>query len=512
MKAIKFGKLNLNKYKWVILSIFFFLLTAYLYHNKIFSLHFVDEEDNLVLGKFLLSGEKLYSDLFSHHQPLGYVLSAGLQLVTNPPNIYMLVKRHREFMIVFALVWNILLVIRFGNRLILPLAVYELTKFYLLGELFLAESLAVYPVLYITSLLFEKRPKIHKFETYITGLLIGLIGMLIAPLWPFLLGYLILLFMAKRPDIKAMGQMAFGALVWVLICLPFIDIYYYFHNVFYINFGYYIPLGGDEKQPWALIKSSYTPISAILNSTNLYQIGFVTKVVSIALLLVSVALIWSKNWRILITGFVLLTLANIRYVPPGQDYYRGFHMLIWYAELLLITIYFGFEIMMILKKKYIKYLVILSILVISGSAMFSAQSLFQKNDIEHDYYVNYSRQYTFGEAIKIMKNQQDSLFVIPDEWLLYWQGEVKHANKMVNFYPWMQRVPELNSIVVDSFKNNPPAFFYCDCSALQVIEYSKDYVQMVKDGKETSFWVLNAKMETLNEEQKRALRFHNFAI
>jgi hypothetical protein len=121
--------------------------------------------------------------------------------------------------------------------------------------------------------------------------------------------------------------------------------------------------------------------------------------------------------------------------------------------------------------------------------------------------------YAFGEAIKGMKNEGDTLFVVPDAWLLYYQGDIKNNNKMVNFYGWMSLVWELNDLVIVKFKNSPPTFFYCDCDEKYVYNYAgENYHQMIRDGSKTPLWVLNEKYNSLGDHQKDKLRFFHFEI
>lgn len=497
----------LFKNKWLLLGSLAIITIDYFYLNKIFSLHFVDEEDNFVLGHFLLQGQKLYSDLFSHHQPLGYIMSAALQLVVDPQNIEMLVSRHRQFMILYSVAWSLILIWRFRERIIPPLIVFEASKFFLLGSHFLSESLAVYPVLYLVLFLLESR-KPKTFEFFVSGLLISFSAFMLAPAWPMLAAYLILLIWIKRAGVKEFISIVAGGLIPLLISLPFLDVYYYFRNVFYINFKYYIPQSGEEGLPMALIKSFFSPLTALMTPSSLESSGTIQKIASLLLILSSVFLVKMKQYKALAIALILLTFSNIRYFSPGLEYFSGFHILSWYAILLVISFYFIPEI----TEKYKKlrtFLVALVVVVILIS-LYSSNQLFEKRDMQHDYYVNYSEFYAYGEAIKSMRDEDDTLFVIPDAWLLYFQGDVKNNNKMVNFYGWMQLVWELNDPVVEKFKSSPPEFFYCDCDPKLVEFYSGGYTQMVRDGAKTKLWVLNTKYNSLTEEQKNKLRFFNF--
>lgn len=510
MKPQTFEK-SFLKNKWLILGFLAVVIINFFYLDKVFSIHFVDEEGNLVLGHFLLQGQKLYSDLFSHHQPLAYILSAGFQLITQPDSIHQLIKRHRELMILYSVFWSGVLIWRFKEKIILPLIVYEISKFYLLGQLFLSESLAIYPIFYLTLFLFGKqKPKTREFA--IVGLLISFSALLLAPVWPFMALYSLFLYFLKKPNIKQIGFLLAAGIVPILVALPFIDIYYYFRNVFYINFKYYIPQSGEEKFPFNLIKAFLSPVTAVINSSSFSSSGFILKIVSIPFFVSLVYLIVKRKFKFLIIFLTLLTFSNFRYFALGLQYYAGFHLLIWYGLFIMLSFYFFADFLNQLKSKNLRIFLIAGILVCLGVITYSARDLFNKNNMDYDYYVNYSQQFAFGEVIKAMRGPGDTLFVIPDEWLLYFQGDVKNNNRMVNFYGWMSLVWELNDPVVEKFKTDPPTFFYCNCDEKVVLSYSEDYHQMIRDGSKTPLWVLNEKFSTLKEEQKSKLRFFHFQL
>ena len=507
MISLKSFKSFLLKSKWSVLTIIVLLYLSFSYYNKIFAVSFVDEQDNFALGKYLLENQKLYSDLFSHHQPLGYIFSAGIQSLTSPENIYQLIKFHREFMIIWSLFWCLILIWRFKEKLILPIILYEVSKFYLLGDLFLSESLSVYPILYLVFLLLEKS-QIKNKEYFLTGFFISLSALLLAPIWPFLAGYIILLIWIKKINLKQFLILTGGGLIPILISLPFIDLYYYFHNVFYINYKYYIPQSAEEKFPQSLVKAFFTPLTIYLSEFS--NSGLILKITGAFFIFSTVNLLTNRNYKIVLTILILLTLANFRYYSPGLEYSAGFHLLIWYALFIFLSFYFFLNIIQSISNKKIKICTILFLSLAIALIIFTSKDLFKKSDWESDFKKNYSKQYEYGEAIKIMKNPGDTLFTVPDGWLLYIQGDIKNNNKMVNFYGWMSLVWELNDPVIEQFKNNPPTFFYCECDENYVLSYSENYHQLIKSGAKSPLWILNDKFKNLTEEQKngiRALRF-----
>lgn len=505
-------KKSLLSFRWLILTVIILAYIGSLYTNKIFFIRFADEEDNLVMGNYLLDGQKLYSDLFSHHQPYGYILSASFQWTAKPDSIHLLVKQHREFMIVWAFLWCLTLIFRFKEKVILPLIVFELTKFFLLGNLFLSESLAVYPVLYLILFLINKSGTPNNKELFFTSMLIGFTGLLLAPLWPMLLAYLVFMVWFKKIRVNSLLLVAEGILLPLIIALPFIDIYYYFHNVFYINYKYYIPQSAEEKLPWSFFKALFTPLSVFLVNNNSSSFGFILRIIGIFFFISVAYLVKKKKFRLLLVALTLMTLANLRYYSPGLEYTSGFHLLIWYAVFVVIAFYFYNGLLEGIKHKAGKFTLIGLAFLAVATIILNSKDVFKKNNLTEDYIKNYSKQEIFSQAIKSMRSSGDTLFVIPDEWLLYFGGDVKNNNKMVNFYGWMSLVWELNDPVLEKFKTNPPEFFYCDCSEDVMSNYSNHYHQLIRNGEKTPLWVLNDKYLSLNVDQKTRLRELNFAL
>ena len=137
--------------------------------------------------------------------------------------------------------------------------------------------------------------------------------------------------------------------------------------------------------------------------------------------------------------------------------------------------------------------------------------------MQRDWYVNYSNQFTIGEAIKIMKNEQkesgETLFVIPDEWLIYWQSGFKLPVKINTYYPWMDKIPKLKNNFETMFLASPPTFLYCDCPKdLPIRLYLVNYDQLIKNGQNSSLFVLKSKLEDLSKDQIDKLKYYGFEI
>ena len=129
------------------------LVSSYVYLRETSAFRFFDEENNIVAGYFLTTGKHLYSDIFMNHNPLPIFISASIQEALRITTLFELVKYHRMFMIGLALCANAILLIRFRHKAFLFIFVYEFLKFYLSGQMFLAEGMIAYPLAYMVLLL-----------------------------------------------------------------------------------------------------------------------------------------------------------------------------------------------------------------------------------------------------------------------------------------------------------------------------------------------------------------------
>lgn len=501
----------------VVLLLFFF--TGKAYQASALSFHFVDEEDNIVLGKYLLQGEKLYSDLFSHHQPLAYIFSAGIQEVTSPNTLFLLIKRHREALIFWSIVWGVLLVLRFRLLMLLTLFIYEPLKIFLLGHLFLSESLVVYPLAYIFSWLFLIK-KVALWEVSFLGFCLSLSFLLLSPIWPLMgvvAGYILMKIRNEKLSRLSYFWFLGGVVLPVILTLNFISIPDYFFNAFYINFKYYIPMTSKEPMILTTLQAFASPLLTFMDWQNGNATLQVARLLSGILLLSSILLIKKGNWKLPLSMFFLLGLANIRFVPPGLENYSGFHILPWFMALIVATMVSAKFIWEGGKGKWGGLGVLSVLVVILGVTVLkeSSTTLFKSRDQALDYYINYSRQTGFGTAIRIMKTPGEQLFVAPDEWLVYWQAEIPHFSRMVNYYAWMSEVPQIKDPLMQMFVQKPPTYFYCDRCQFGYFGLEKffdRYQKIKKDGKETNLMVLKEKIPTLSKEQIGKLGYYGFKM
>lgn len=494
----------LPKIKSHAVIIFGFVLIAifsYIYFNHALDIRFVDEEENIVLGSYLIKGEKLYKDLFLQHQPSGYLLSAVIQKITNPQSIYTLIVRHREFMILWSFFWALLLVYKFKLPALVFVTLYELTKILVFGDLFLAESIITYPLSFIILNLLNQS-KMFGFSLSLSTFLTAFMFLTLLPTWPLLVfAYCYLIFISK-PKPSEYKFIILGILPFFIV-FPFMSIKDYINQTLVVNFT---NASLAEQNVLSVFSAFFYPFIIFTRQTSQTLFLSILRFLSAIFLFELILLLVKNKPKKVLLLFFLLGLSGLRYVPPGSEYYRGFHHLVWYSTF-LVSISYGFS--QIYSKK--QYLLISLVLVVF--TFFSTKDLLlRKIDKNERYYINYSRQFDFGEAIKIMKYADDKLLVVPDDMLVYWQSDAHHASKYLFFYSWMTETPAIFGEAERLFERNPPEFYYCDCMGSLMFNFSSNYVRVKKSGYDTNLFVSSEVFKKLDQEKRRRLNFYNFEI
>lgn len=496
---------------YLILTVFLLFIFSYFWENKVFSNHFVDEEENFAAGMYILRGEKLYGNFLVQHQPLTYIFSAGIQKATNPNSVYLLIKRHREFVISWSIFWTLFLIWRFGLQILLGLSVFELVKINHFGNLFLPETLIVYPLLYLSCLalmrLLNLTKKINTYEILFVGLTAGLSLFLVVTMWPltFLLTVLIV-----RSKVRDLIKLLPGILIVVLAIVPFISINDYFKDVFYINYKWYIPQINTEPALITWGKALVTPIWAFLpKAENTESLSLIRATALLFLLTLGILIKRKKYLPAVVIIIFILGLSNIRFTDPGRQFYQGFHIQVWLSQFIMITFILSFYLAK-QAQKYLKLIILASMVMIFIMVISNAKNgIFRKVDREREFYVNYSRQIDIGQAIKIMKGPNDSLFVVPDEFIVYLQSDINHFSNYIYYYAWMNNVPFIREFTEKSLQNSPPTFLYLSKPGTGFEKYLSDYEPLKKNG-DVRLYIVKNKVGQLSEDQINKLRYLMF--
>lgn len=494
-----------------------FLTFLLAYDRVIFSFGFTDEGDNISIGKYLLEGKALYKEIFSQHQPLAYFLSAFIQKIAQPPNILMVVKRHRQTVMAFSYLWIFFLSFRFGFWILIPLAIFELTKYYLLGHLFLAESLVVYPLIYLFLLNWEVSNK--KFLSLLDCFLASLSAFFIiftllplAPLSFLLLFHLIVRFRFKKGMVFALS-LPFLSLS--LSLFSFLPIKFYFENTIWANIFYYIPLSNkiafqiDEPQIVALTKMFFYPLTSFFNLQNPYF--RILSLISLVFIFSSFFLLRKfQGSKLVFFSIFVLTLANLR-PPVGTGiFYHAFHSLS-YLGLLVVISFTLFKKIINRVEGRVKTFLLLPTLLLLGIFLFD-KNLFYREKIspKEQGYIQFSRIFDYSVGVKTLAAPGDTLAVVPYEELLYWYADIEPATRFLFYYSWVYDVPKFKKEIDQSLAKNPPTFIYWVTERLYKFVNEEDYLNLPRDATHSALFIHKKKIPKISEQQWKTLEYYRF--
>ena len=433
-----------KKIVYVIIFLLFTLLSYKYFESHIFTFHFVDEDENIVAGYYMTKGEKLYKDIFSHKQPLPAIISMAEQKIQRPNSLYLLIKRHREMVYFHSIIWSLILICYFGLPGLIFSVAFEIIKQYQLGNLFLSESLVVFPVVFIIGIIWKilsKDNKISVFETLLFSLSLCLILFLQFTLIPLIFFVIFLLLFLKRLDRKIILSFSAILLVFLIISSLFINFPKYLENTVSAISGIY--LGGPtlESPLKVLFYSFGRPIAILLNMTK-SEFGVFSGMLALSYIASFIYLfIVNKSYRkLLIITYLILGLSSLRIVEPDKTFYSGFHGAPWLALFVWTLIYqLNLVISNVMrnpaKRNILSYILILLTIVLPFFyGKFMIKDYYRKSDRETDWYVNFSRFYDFGQTIRILSKPNDKLIVLPAEQLIYWQSGLSHATRFLYVY------------------------------------------------------------------------------
>ena len=439
-----------------LLFLWFFLFP--IYKDRVPSFGCFDDCFNFMGGYFLNAGKHLYSEIFYNHQPILAYLSAFIQKLGSPESMYALVWQHRLMVIAWSIVWDVILVLRFGWVGLGFSFLYETTKGFLFGERFLAEALIVYPLVYLAGLVWEGwKKKLKGLELVFAGIAAWFIIFSREPYVPLGLFLFGIILWENRKNVHGALGIFF---VLSLLTIFTYDLRDYFFNVVTVNTS--LAATGNIFQSFV-----YPFLIFFGGNWNLFrQIE-----VGLAILFWLALLFDSRNWKTKIPGialiFFILGLANIRTVEPGTIYYAAFHHLLGFGVFIFITLLVLQQSKQIpgINKKNSGNLLRLGFILLTAFAILNPQSyLYDRVDRNAEFTQNYGQYYVPGEVVRLLSQSSDTLFLDGLDDLIYWQAKRYSPYR----YSWYTSVMHEFDVYTDArinmFKENPPDFYYGKCS------------------------------------------------
>lgn len=456
----------------------------------------------------MTQGEILYQDIPFNHQRLMADISFLIQSYFNPINIPELILRHRQSLILFSFVMNILIFFRFGLPALGFILFFEFSKFYIFGDRFLAESFIVYPFVYLLGLLWLKlkNQKIHNLEYVFIGIFVWFI---VFAREPFIIAALLLFFLLLwgKPfsQYKKLSLLIFILLSSVLIFISPINDYLY--DVFFINKNWIVAaeIKSGELMGVGLFKAFFYPFYLFTDGEwNIFRSFILTMDMAFIALIFSAIL--RKKLKRVILIFLVLGLSNIRYNIPGTIFYSAFHMVPWYGM-------FIFTLLLMLKEeirfnKPIFTFSFLMLILSGGLLLFSPQSfLKEKADPHSEFLTNYGNYLQVGGVISSLSSKSDTLFVDGFDELIHWQAKIPSSYKYNWYTSFMPHFSKFRNEREKMFIDNPPDFYYGSCpkdeNAIRIMpdRAKKNYIRLLSKGDPTCLFIKKEKLKEIKDEQ-----------
>ncbi|HEX8964856.1 MAG TPA: hypothetical protein VF820_00305 [Patescibacteria group bacterium] len=484
------------------------LFSLKIYFDRIVSFSFGDEWNTFILAYFMQKGKVLYSEIFTNHQMLIAYISYFLEIAFHPNTLYKLVFIHRASLILYGFIFDILFLIRFKKKAAGFVITYELTKYYLFGNIFLAESFIVYPLVYLFFLGLEKikLKKIYNWEIIFAGIITWFVLFMREPYIPlvlFLYISLLIKFKNKKILFSSIILCIFLSII-TLLTVPFKD---YLQDVFLFNFSTIIPYEAKSSgtSGIGIVKILFYPIFILFwGKWNYFREVLIGG--STIYILFSLYLLFKKKFAIFFYSFIILTLAAVRVVAPGTMFYEAFHMVIWYALFIVTIVYFLSEIAAFANRK-IKF-ISLGIFLLWLVFLFSPKSFIWENiDKNIVFTINYAQYYTNGEVIHQLSSKNDTLFADLWDYLIYWQANLSSPYKYSIYTFVMQGYKPFQDARMAMFKTNPPDFYYTFCpkgvyaSELLPDFVKNKYIELNHNNMPSCLYIKKSKLASISKDK-----------
>lgn len=459
---------------YALLLILFFLLQFSFLKPRTQSFNFADENEHLTPAWMMAEKHKsLYRDLSTNHQPLPIITAYAFWKVIKFSNLFMLIERVRQFMLFLSFLGAFLLSVRFGARGVIASIFIEIIKFYFFGYHLLAESLVVYPLMYLGGVLGEnaflnvKNRKWLKLDGYIFGFCIFWIAFNLMPVWPFLFFSVTIFLYLRRKILKQTSTFSILLSFFVPAFILFIAVnpLRWLQEAVINNLKYFLPYDTS------LTIQSYLSflIYPFLSLQNLNQVIALYYFLLLILSLISAAIILLKSQRKIRTGtifllfYFLLILLNLRITTLNIGFYTAFHVLpqtAFFTMLAIQIIYTAYKILIIpSERKIFSGIVALTgiILIVNSSAWWRESTLFDK---WNEHFIQYGDDESIGMAISAIKADNDTLLAGEQNGFINITADVPLATRQTAYLSWAYRSPALKDEFNSVLTISPPAFIF----------------------------------------------------
>ncbi|HEV2340127.1 MAG TPA: DUF4118 domain-containing protein [Patescibacteria group bacterium] len=502
-------------YAFFLVFVFF---TLRLFYDQVGLTSFVDSENNYIVGHFLLQGKTLYSQVFFNHQMLMAYVSYLIQLVTHSSTLYKLVFYHRAFVFLFSLLMDLLLIYRFRLVGVGFVLFYEIVKYYLFGNFFLAESLIVYPLVYVFGLAWEKVKKISHapIELIIATIAVWFVVFMREPYIPLALFlYAVLLWDKKIDRTHFISILLFILLSCVTVfTVPLQD---YFYQIVIVNVTNIIPVEIHKSGLQGIgILSIFVYFLSIFWGGTWNFFRFVLVGLDIIFMCELVLFIRRKKGKEVVLVLITLGLAAVRLVAPGTVFYGAFHLLVWIALFIFSLFLFLVDLSIEKYKSKIMTGIYLLLIISLCFLVFTFGWFFSSGETRaHQFNRNYGRFYVNGEVIKILAKPGNTLFVDLWDGLIYFVTGLPSSYVYSIYLPVERGIATFENERMRMFRTNPPDFYYTDCADNEILLpgfIRNQYMQLLQNSKPSCIFVKRSIVLHISKTKKYQLQQLGFSL
>lgn len=482
------------------LYLYIYLSTSYIFYNRIGVFGCGDECINYTAGYFLHQGKQLYSEIFFNRQPSLAYISAAIQWVLHPTSLYQLVLYHRMSVIAYAFIFGMLLIWRLRLSGVLFLLLYEGTKYYSYGYQFIGEAFIVYPLVYMTGLVWEswKSNRIFLIDLYMVAFLSAFVFWTREPYIPLALSMFGVYIWQYRGN-RLIHRMI--AVFVLLVVTPYIvtPLGEYVRQVITVN----VPAAGAGIGINQLVYSVFYPLILLIRGswTLLRQVE-----IGLVLFMVIGIYIWLRETKKLfpiLCVFGFLGLAGIRTVLPGTMFYEAFHMLPWFGMAIMVT-----ALLLTSIRNPVLRMYCVSAFVLFSLSMFAVPRSFiwEKVDRQAEFTNQYAKYTQYSSAIKIIIKPSQTIFL--DMWddVIYWESGRPSSYPYSLYIPMAANFSPYKEARVEMFRRTPPDVYY-SCPKMQnavsmlPVFSVPEYVQFYTGDQPSCLYIKKQIVQSLTQDQ-----------
>lgn len=510
----------IKKLPYLLLIFVLYFLLYKLYIPRILEFGCFDDCHTIATGYFIAKGKEIYSEIFYNHQLIFPYLSSLIQTITQPDNVYELILRHRQVILLLSFLFNLIFIFRFGKIGFLFVILFEFSKFYFFGDRFLPEAIVVYPAVYMAFVALNKlngvQPKIVDY--LISSLYTFFIVFAREPYIPLSL-FLFLLILLNKKDLreKVISVILFVCLSVIALLTvnlkEFIFIFFTFNPQAVIQ----AEIAQGNSGGFGILKLVFYPFFLLFSGENTFLRHYLIGI-SISLIVSGVLYLkQTRNFKLVLVSLLILGAACTRFVSPGQVFFEAYRLNVWYGILLITTLFYILNIKRVNIKAFI--LASLLILVSFGYLILNKESfILRKADPHFSLLTNYGRIHQIGEVVKILSKKDDSFFADGAEEILYPVSGLNSNYKYSLYASQMPMFEKYTKARLEMLENNPPDFYYDFCKDAKVPtyrleeKYKTNYIQLIEEGKPSCLFINKNKLKQIKPTQIEKLKEWRFTL